>query len=668
MPLRSLLLGLLLSLALCALCYANDTFLRVGMLVTHLLPAAAYGGLVLAVLVVNPLLRLCGLRPFRGRELAVVLGLFLIACGLPDISLGKTLSNAAMWPLHLNRITPSWSQVGILGLLPQDMFCDLSLPDGDRALNGFVAGLAQGSSSLSPAAVPWRVWLRPALFWSPLVFSLLLAVFGLALVFHRQWSDHEQLPYPIVQFASSLLPDEEGRRSPLLSSRLFWVGFAVTLAILLNNYAVRWFPKVVIPVQLRLDFVPFAKILPTITHGRGWGLFGPQFIFTVIGLAYFLPSEASLSMWLGPWLFCLIAGVFAAYGVQLRSGMMMALAPEPFIYIGSYIGLMLVILYAGRQFYLSALRRSLGLRARDDIPPVAVFGMRLFLASAAFFAVYLHCRTDVHWTLGLLYVLLAVTTFAVVSRVLAETGAFEVGTVVYPGIAAWGFFGESAVGPSALITLFMLSVVLLSGPGWSVMPFLGQALRLTDRRQVPLGRFARWGLATMLLGVLVCVPATLYWQYDSGSANSWGRISTAFPANNGVQLLMKLRVTGLEETALSRSGLDYLLHASPYWPYVGTAALSCLLAVAVAMLRLRFAWWPLHPCIFIFFGGDQSVKMSFSFGVGFLLKWLITRFGGGRLYQTCKPLFIGLIAGTVAGQLIPMLISAIHFACTGQRI
>ena len=86
------------------------------------------------------------------------------------------------------------------------------------------------------------------------------------------------------------------------------------------------------------------------------------------------------------------------------------------------------------------------------------------------------------------------------------------------------------------------------------------------------------------------------------------------------------------------------------------------------MLRLRFAWWPLHPCIFIFFGGDQSVKMSFSFGVGFLLKWLITRFGGGRLYQTCKPLFIGLIAGTVAGQLVPMLISAIHFACTGQRI
>ena len=178
MTLRSLLLGLLLSLALCALCYANDTFLRVGMLVTHLLPAAAYGGLVLAVLVVNPLLRLCGLRPFRGRELAVILGLFLIACGLPDISLGKTLSNAAMWPLHLNRITPSWSQVGILGLLPQDMFCDLSLPDGDRALNGFVAGLAQGSSSLSPAAVPWRVWLRPALFWSPLVFSLLLAVYA----------------------------------------------------------------------------------------------------------------------------------------------------------------------------------------------------------------------------------------------------------------------------------------------------------------------------------------------------------------------------------------------------------------------------------------------------------------------------------------------------------
>ena len=104
-------------MALCAFCYFSDYYIRPGAMVTHLLPAAAYGGFVFLVLFLNPLLRLFGVRfALTGREVAIILSMFLIACGLPDISLGKSLSNAAMWPLHLNRIIGNGSRCDVLRL------------------------------------------------------------------------------------------------------------------------------------------------------------------------------------------------------------------------------------------------------------------------------------------------------------------------------------------------------------------------------------------------------------------------------------------------------------------------------------------------------------------------------------------------------------------------
>jgi hypothetical protein len=76
----------------------------------------------------------------------------------------------------------------------------------------------------------------------------------------------------------------------------------------------------------------------------------------------------------------------------------------------------------------------------------------------------------------------------------------------------------------------------------------------------------------------------------------------------------------------------------------------------------------LHPVIFVFFGGHQGMRMSFSFGIGFLLKFLITKYGGGKMYQRCKPMMIGLIAGTLAAQFVPMVVGTIYYFITGKTL
>ena len=70
------------------------------------------------------------------------------------------------------------------------------------AVDGFVQGLGVGTKGISFRQIPWYAWTGTLLyFWLPLILAFSLAVIGLALVVHRQWSDHEHLPYPIVTFA-----------------------------------------------------------------------------------------------------------------------------------------------------------------------------------------------------------------------------------------------------------------------------------------------------------------------------------------------------------------------------------------------------------------------------------------------------------------------------------
>ncbi len=671
MTIRSLVIGVLLATLLCAFCYFCDYVVRPGsLMVSSLLPAVAYGGLVFYVLLVNPLLRRVNAKlALGGREVAVVLALFLIACGVPGWSFGQVFPCTVMFPHYDERVNPSWKELEILKLAPPQMLCDVDGPNGELGLNGYITGMGKGNDHINPMEIPWSVWKRPFLFWGPIVFSFFIAVFGLAAVFHQQWSAHEQLPYPIVQFASSLLPGPDGKMAPMLHNRLFYIGFLFIFLILLNNYLCRWQSDIFIPVKLDLALEPLRTLFPTVVRGKGDMLFHPLILPAVVGLAYFLPSEASFSMWFGPWLYCFISGIFAIYGVEVRAGKMMALVMEPFIFAGGYFGLLLIILYTGRQYYLSVLKHAVGLKGQEkNVPPYAVMGMRLFLVGTVAFILLLN-HAGLHWSVGILYTVLAIMVYTVVSRVLAETGAFEIGTFVYPCVFLWGVLGASALGPRPLVIMFLTSTVLLAAPGWSVMPFINQAMKLTEGRQVPLARTFRWGMAVMILAVLVAIPCTIYWQYDQGAmVNHWPRSSSYYPFANAVEAVLKLKAQGMEETAMGRHGFQHLLQMAPDRMLVMTFLITVAITLLVAFGRLKYTWWPLHPVIFIFFGGHQGMYMSLSFGIGFLLKWLVTKYGGGAMYQKCKPLMVGVIAGTVCGQFTPMIFSTLYYLTTGKTI
>jgi len=658
---RSVVIGFTLAVLLASWCYFSDHVVRPGLLIAHLMPVVVYGALVAFLLVLNPLLgRLRESWRLKGREVAVILALCLMACGVPGRFV-QCLPGSIMLPHHDSRLRPGWKQENALGFVPERMLPDVSR-EQNRALNGFVTGLAEGDRHIGFFDVPWQAWIRSLAFWVPLMLCILAASLGLAAVFHRQWSHHEQLPYPISIFAHALIEP----KGAVFRNRLFWTGFLIVFLIELNNYACRWWPGVLIPVTLRFDFSALARLAPMLVKGKGMTLFHPSVLFTVVGLAYFLSSDVCLAMVIGPFVYCCIAGIFMNCGVELRPGREMALSIEGFLYSGGYFGILLIVFYTGRHYYWNVLRRSLNLESGENVPPYAVWGMRLALGAFALAVVQLVC-VGLAWPAAVMYVFFALMVYAVVSRIVAETGVFDIGTFVFPGVLIWGFFGASALGPEAMATMFVLSTVLLLCPRTAPMPFVVQALKLTDVSGEKIPKMMKLGALALVLTFAVALPVTIYWHYDRGAPTSWWpRTAATYPFENTVEAVYKLKAQGMFEEAVEARGAQRLGNLSPSWSHIAAFGAAAGLSILFGAGRLLFTHWPLHPVVFLFLGGSHAMRMTFSFFIGWLVKFSVTKYGGAQLYQKLKPLMFGLIAGAMLGKSLSILVGTLRYILFGK--
>jgi hypothetical protein len=559
---------------------------------------------------------------------------------------------------------------GAIESVPPEMLADVG--DGDtRALDGFVTGLTEGDTILSPAAVPWSAWTRTLTrFWIPLIVTFCTAITGLSLVIHRQWSDHEYLPYPTVEFARELLPAPGHILSRTLRTRLFWIGCGTVLVIHMNNYACVWWPEYGIPVKLRFAFWPLLNIV-TVFHGSSpfmYNLFEPGLFFTVVGFAYFLATDVSFSLGIAPYFFAVVCGVALDYGVSLANPEHLRPTPNSFLYAGSYCGMFLVLAYTGRFYYLSVLRHALGLRSGERVESAAVWGARVFLAGVAGFVLQL-TWVGLEWPFAVLYTLGAVVIVVVASRLLVEAGVFYLHAWFYPCVLVWGAMGQEAAGPANLLIMALLSSVLIIDPRETFMPFVVSGLRLVDRTGGPLGRTGSWGMVALCAGLAVAVPVTIYIQYWQGAiavGDGWTTEVPRFALDAVSSVRDRLGAQGLLPGAEEMRGLERVANASPLRGCAIAFASTFGLVMLFTFLRHRFPWWPLHPVLFLVLGTWQSTFLGFSFLIGWGIKAAVMRYGGVGLYQRLKPLMVGVIAGEMLAGVVPMFVGFIYYFATGE--
>jgi hypothetical protein len=576
-------------------------------------------------------------------------------------------------PHHYERTEPGWKDQGVVEMVPEQMLVDITV-DENEVVDGFKQGLGVGDEHIPVSRVPWRAWGRTFRFWLPVILSLWFALIGLSLVLHRQWSQNEHLPYPIATFTNSLLPEPGRAVTGIFRNRLFWIGLVLVLVYHLNNFAYLWFPDYLVPITRAVDLGPLQKFFPAMIRGGGYRLLVPTIYFTVLGIAFFIPTDVSLAFGLGPFLWATVIGIMANYGILLDQelegkGWYLALKPKTFVLFGANVGVFLALIYTGRHHYLTVMRQSLGLKSREkQVYAAEKWGARMFFMLMAVF-VWQLSRVGIDWQLSVLYALVLIIFYVVMSRLIAETGLFYIQPFFFPCVVLWGIFGIKSLGPGTLLLMQMVSMILVVDPRESLMPFIVNSFKVLEERQVPLGRVARYSALSVVLGLAVALPITLYIQYDFGSVvfDGWADGAVPkFPFDNAVAIKQKLDSQGLLAEAGTRLGWGRFAEMAPNPVCMWAMAAGFVLVVLFTIGRLRFPWWPIHPLIFVTWATEPIWRLCGTFLLGWVVKVMVTKYGGSRLYNRLKPLMIGLIAGEVLGAVFPSIVGAVYYFVTGD--
>ena len=672
MTIRAAIIGVLAAAVFCGACYFNDNVIRQTRMVGSYMPVALLGALLLCVLLVNPLLGWLRRRSaFSGKELALMVAIGMTVAFIPGYGLMEHFTNLCIMPHQLAVNNPNWAKDGLFEYLPPQMVVDVSIDRGDTLsdfLQGkaFSANNARGRFGLQD--IPWYAWKTTLSFWLPLLAALSVGLIGLALAIHQQWSVNESLQYPIAKFAAALMPDEGEGVPAVFRNKLFWLGLLGVFLIHMVNYVHLWWPdKMWISVPLSLDLTPLMKLSDTFWKGVPVGLAVPHLFFTAMAFAFFLSSDLSLSVGVAPYLHTYAMGLLVVTGVDYGGGHMTANLGE-FLYAGAWAAMGLMLLYLGRRYYFQTLRGALFLSCDRNVKGFSIWGARVFLLAMALF-VCLLIRVGLDWPLAVLYSLVAVMMFVVMSRIVAETGVFFLHQWHFPGATLLGFLGLETIGPKGLLIMMMVSSVIILNPRESLMPYVVNALKVASLKGLSPGRPAAVGGLALVIGLLVAAAATLYWQYDLGAfqvSDSWARdYAPKFGISAWAGHKEKWEADNGRELREPPRGLSRFALVKPNPKLLKGFAVTAGLVLLFSFLRMRFAWWPLHPVMFLLMGTWQAQVLAGSFLLGWLIKTLTVGLSGRKTYLLLRPLMIGLIAGEILAGVLQMGIGAAYYFTTG---
>jgi len=617
---------------------------------------------------------------FNTRELVVVLAMMLIACFPPTAGLLRHFQRQLTLPWYYLAAggQTEWEKFKILDYVPATLFPvpapfmkDGLLQLDSTVYRGIFQGLAQGNEGLSFSGVPWHAWCQPLLYWGPLIVLLSICVMSLSLLMHRQWADHEQLSYPLAQILSTLTYRKEGWGVPdLFRNRLFWWGFLPVFLLYVLEYLHQWFPmevpglSVLMP-NLKTWGVPLADKIPILGQSDGvWYLSKQVIFFSVIGASYFVASEIALTMGLSQ-LFTVLAGVwfFSVTGSPLSSRTDMGLMRG-----GSYLAYAAVLLYTGRSYYGSVFRSALKWRVRAGEDQASIWAARLLVVSFVGFTGML-VMMGLDWLIALFFALLVMLLFLVFTRIICETGIPFMQAHWWPSTFLVSLLGPAAVGPGPLVLIGLIGTVLIQDPRECLMPYVATGWKMADNAKIKLGRLFAVLVVALLVALVVGFGVTTWTQYKYGSITEQGYASKSVPTiafNQAAQRISEMTETGVFEQSRSLHGLAKLKLVSPAAADLGFVGTGAVAVLVFALLRFRFARFPLHPVLFLVWGVYATSVVWASFLIGWAAKMLVVKFGGGKVYHQLRPFFVGLIAGELIMAGVAIVVGLIYYMYTGR--
>ncbi len=670
----------------------NNFLLRNGFISEDYLAHSVMTLLLFLILVVNPLLRAA--RPawaFSFKQMTFIAAILFVACSITSSGLLRYLpySLAAQ-----TRDASEWKERADFyeqADLPPSLFpAELGYHADVDVAKYFLVKLPDGES------IPWDAWLGPALGWGCLFIFFWLLAIGLAGILLPQWQRNERMPMPLTHVLQSLLETpEEGRLfARVFRNRWFWIAAAAVFALHLIAGLSIYYPSRVPPLDARWNLSGLFAEEP-LSYMPDYMRSGSIY-FTFLGIAYFMATRVSFSLWFFMLLYAFLTMVWQTYappfptgvpaaqrsgailvvtcsilwlsrarwlhvfrclfigdgrsgtgrqegggpgadageskGTWLRWGLGLAGATVALVLVAEYLSVWVAVILVAAVLAAS-LRRPL--HSDADLRD-RQFAFMFVVGAFGMFAWHVWGGMQAPW--ALLLVVMIFVYQLVIARLLAETGLPLMG--MYPNhiFHIFQFFPIRLV--SATSAWFIGAQA-----GWhglfsrvSMTAMATQSMSLDDdaepRYQRRMGRVL---LMVLVLGFVVCGAVHLYLSYNHSQSldrNPEMPIS-AFGSSQLYQSLEMLRQH-------ERGEWDRQPYSRPLHVGLGVAVAGVLQYACLTMPK-----WPLHPVglVLSYTWYGHTVWMSVIFG--WLARVTILLFGGARLFRQLRPLFIGLILGEI---------------------
>jgi hypothetical protein len=583
---------------------------------TTLVPPVAPLGVLFLLALLNA--KLAKRRGLSRRELLTIYCLTTI--GAPLMAHGILmwfLSSVIGWQYYA-QVNPQWVPT-VLPLVP-----NWWAPTDSAAVDGFFQGRT---------AVPWAAWWTPLAAWAGFFLALFLANLFLLLLLKRQWIANERLTFPVAQ-----IPLEAVREGPTGVARLspaimFWIGFAAVILLNLQYRLPSIFPSLPSINLNGITLVQWQRVGPLAGLGEVQLLLYPS----VIALAYLVPKELSFSGWFFYVVRVLLTVIAIAAGATPRrpEEFRDASFPAPeFQGGGAVLALGLLALWTGRRYLAKAVRdafrgRATGRSAESAMDRWVMVGFVLAIAYLVGFCCWAGSRLPV----ALALVGLIVFYHMVWARLRAENGMAFIAFPLAVNEMLIRPFGTAAFLPRETMTI--MATRWAYWPGWGETCEVITGASLDSLKIADSARMSARRLVPVMVGVF-----------------GFALIAGIFMALTGIYRygFVDLQQSGCWVDYEVQRGGSQLFDAftnpsSVSLPAIAALGAGMIVTFALSALRLRFLWWPLHPVGYIVANVWGSQWWWGPLFIAWLLKSLVIRYGGLRLYQRTVPLAVGVIVG-----------------------
>ncbi len=561
---------------------------------------------------------------------------------LPSVEYYATPGN--QWPTKVIPFVPEWMRV-------QDEAAYKGFFEGIHRLPGyvepergyysepFVQGMYENWTYLRQ--IPWMAWMPPLLGWAIFLVPMYTFSICMMVIIRGQWMDREILVYPLTRLPSEMSRvEEEGAErgpeapalGPLFRSGGMWLGFAIPVVFTslqaINAYYMG-FPM----IQLSWD--------TTVMSDQVTLYIVPSFV--AMGFTYLVNTRVSFSVWSLSLVGLFVSGWLALRGYKSPENLGGYGSGNPLMYhmgMGALLTMAVIGLWSARAHLAGVFRKAFtGDPSVDDSKEILSYRLAVILAIVCAIIMLAWLMTiGMQWWVALTFWLVAMLVFYGLTRIVAEAG---LGSVVPPGIAS-GFtiskLGASSMSSGSIVGLG-LQFPYSADVRTFVMASAANGLKLTQEIEQKRRRLFVALFGAMVVALVISIGTIIYlsYVYQGTSLERWYyRDAPAIGLNYAKDMIGNTTIVDGQEV-LQRTGANV-----QGWVFsiVGVAAMALLM-----FAQRRFLRWPLHPIGLAVVGTWIMDRLWFSVFIAWLVKTLILKYGGPRLYMRTIPFFLGLVLG-----------------------